>query len=96
MALSQYAQPFRAAPPLRGMQRPRPRGLSRCGCRSDHWLQNIDHVATTVELDGRPMKSQTGRCVLEALGVAGDEVRKYALDGLTRRLAVIGVPLTNE
>ena len=29
----------------------------------------------------------------EALGVTGDEVRKYALDGLTRRLNVIGVPL---
>ena len=32
----------------------------------------------------------------EALGVTGDEVRKYALDGLTRRLNIIGVPLTNE
>jgi ribonucleoside-diphosphate reductase beta chain len=32
----------------------------------------------------------------EALGVTGDEVRKYALDGLTRRLNIIGVPLTTE
>jgi ribonucleoside-diphosphate reductase beta chain len=32
----------------------------------------------------------------EALGVTGDEVRKYALDGLTRRLNLIGVPLTKE
>jgi ribonucleoside-diphosphate reductase beta chain len=32
----------------------------------------------------------------EALGVTGDEVRKYALDGLTRRLTIIGVPLTTE
>ena len=32
----------------------------------------------------------------EALGVTGDEVRRCALEGLTRRLNVIGVPLTNE
>lgn len=32
----------------------------------------------------------------EALGATGDEVRKYALDGLTRRLNIMGVPLTNE
>jgi ribonucleoside-diphosphate reductase beta chain len=31
-----------------------------------------------------------------ALGVTGDEVRKFALDGLTRRLNIIGVPLTTE
>jgi ribonucleoside-diphosphate reductase beta chain len=30
----------------------------------------------------------------EALGVTGDEVRRYALDGLTRRLNIIGAPLT--
>jgi ribonucleoside-diphosphate reductase beta chain len=32
----------------------------------------------------------------EALGVTGDEVRRYALDGLTRRLNIIGVPLTHK
>ena len=32
----------------------------------------------------------------EALGATGDEIRQYALDGLTRRLNIIGVPLTSE
>jgi len=32
----------------------------------------------------------------EALGATGDEVRKYALDGLTRRRSSIGVPLISE
>jgi ribonucleoside-diphosphate reductase beta chain len=32
----------------------------------------------------------------EALGTTGDEIRQYALTGLTRRLNLIGVPLTNE
>ena len=32
----------------------------------------------------------------EALGATGDEVRKYALDGLTRRRSIIGVPLISE
>jgi ribonucleoside-diphosphate reductase beta chain len=29
----------------------------------------------------------------EALGATGDEIRRFALDGLTRRLNIIGVPL---
>jgi ribonucleoside-diphosphate reductase beta chain len=32
----------------------------------------------------------------EALGATGDEIRRYALEGLTRRLHIIGVPLTND
>jgi ribonucleoside-diphosphate reductase beta chain len=32
----------------------------------------------------------------EALGTTGDEIRQYALDGLTRRLNIIGVPLTTN
>ena len=32
----------------------------------------------------------------EALGTAGDEIRGFALQGLTRRLNIIGVPLTNS
>jgi ribonucleoside-diphosphate reductase beta chain len=32
----------------------------------------------------------------EALGATSDEIRQFALDGLTRRLNVIGVPLTSE
>jgi ribonucleoside-diphosphate reductase beta chain len=31
----------------------------------------------------------------EALGASGDEIRQYALDGLTRRLNIIGVPLAS-
>ena len=31
---------------------------------------------------------------LERLGVSEDEVRKFALDGLTRRLEIVGVPLS--
>ena len=30
----------------------------------------------------------------EALGASGDEIRTFALQGLTRRLSIIGVPLT--
>ncbi len=30
---------------------------------------------------------------IERLGVSTDEVRQFALDGLTRRLAIIGVPI---
>jgi hypothetical protein len=30
----------------------------------------------------------------EALGASGDEIRDFALTGLTRRLNIIGVPLT--
>jgi ribonucleoside-diphosphate reductase beta chain len=30
----------------------------------------------------------------EALGASGDEIRQFALDGLTRRLGIIGVPLS--
>jgi ribonucleoside-diphosphate reductase beta chain len=32
----------------------------------------------------------------EALGATSDEIRQFALDGLTRRLNIIGVPLTSE
>jgi ribonucleoside-diphosphate reductase beta chain len=32
----------------------------------------------------------------EALGATGDEIRQFALDGLTRRLTIIGVPLTEQ
>lgn len=32
---------------------------------------------------------------IERLGVGNDEVRQFALDGLTRRLDIIGVPLTS-
>jgi ribonucleoside-diphosphate reductase beta chain len=32
----------------------------------------------------------------EALGATGDEIRQYALAGLTRRLNIIGVPLTSQ
>jgi ribonucleoside-diphosphate reductase beta chain len=32
----------------------------------------------------------------EALGATGAEIRQFALDGLTRRLNIIGVPLTSE
>ena len=31
----------------------------------------------------------------EALGASGDEIREFALSGLTRRLNVVGVPLTS-
>jgi hypothetical protein len=30
-----------------------------------------------------------------ALGASGDDIRAFALDGLTRRLDVIGVPLSS-
>jgi hypothetical protein len=29
----------------------------------------------------------------EALGATGDEIRAFALDGLARRLKIVGVPL---
>jgi ribonucleoside-diphosphate reductase beta chain len=32
----------------------------------------------------------------EALGATSDEIRQFALDGLTRRLNIIGVPLSSE
>ena len=32
---------------------------------------------------------------LRALGVSADEVREFALGGLTRRLDIIGVPLSS-
>jgi ribonucleoside-diphosphate reductase beta chain len=32
----------------------------------------------------------------EALGATSDEIRQFALDGLTRRLTIIGVPLTGQ
>jgi ribonucleoside-diphosphate reductase beta chain len=32
----------------------------------------------------------------EALGATSDEIRRFALEGLTRRLNIIGVPLTSE
>jgi ribonucleoside-diphosphate reductase beta chain len=32
----------------------------------------------------------------EALGATSDEIRQFALDGLTRRLNIIGVPLTEQ
>jgi ribonucleoside-diphosphate reductase beta chain len=31
----------------------------------------------------------------EALGASGDEIRDFALNGLTRRLAIVGVPLSS-
>jgi ribonucleoside-diphosphate reductase beta chain len=30
----------------------------------------------------------------DALGASGDEIRRFALEGLTRRLGIIGVPLS--
>jgi hypothetical protein len=30
---------------------------------------------------------------LDALGVSGEDIRNFALGGLTRRLEIIGVPL---
>ena len=32
----------------------------------------------------------------EALGASGDEIRGFALQGLTRRLNIIGVPLSSS
>jgi ribonucleoside-diphosphate reductase beta chain len=32
----------------------------------------------------------------EALGASSDEIRRFALDGLTRRLNIIGVPMTEQ
>lgn len=32
----------------------------------------------------------------EALGATSDEIRQFGLDGLTRRLNTIGVPLTSD
>ena len=32
---------------------------------------------------------------IERLGVSTDDVREFALDGLTRRLEIIGVPLSS-
>lgn len=37
--------------------------------------------------------SEPGGPDLDALGVSGEEIRNFALSGLTRRLAIIGVPL---
>jgi hypothetical protein len=31
----------------------------------------------------------------QALGASGDEIRAFALEGLTRRLNIIGVPLAS-
>ena len=33
--------------------------------------------------------------VWDALGASGDEIREFALGGLTRRLAIVGVPLSS-
>ncbi len=39
--------------------------------------------------------SDAGDADLEALGASEDEIRTFALDGLTRRLDIIGVPLSS-
>jgi ribonucleoside-diphosphate reductase beta chain len=46
----------------------------------------LPHVADALQLPGDESASST-------LGVSEDELRAFALDGLTRRLEVIGVPL---
>jgi ribonucleoside-diphosphate reductase beta chain len=49
----------------------------------------LPFVAEALGADGK------GGPDIERLGVSTDEVRQFALDGLTRRLEIIGVPLTS-
>jgi hypothetical protein len=48
----------------------------------------LPHVAESLSLPGNADTSSL-------LGVSEDDLRQFALDGLTRRLEIIGVPLEN-
>ena len=71
---------------VRRRARPRRQQDERACGRARELLPAIAQTLTPPDRDGT---------VWEALGASGDEIREFALGGLTRRLAIVGVPLSS-